>query len=214
MDFVQSLRAEHLQSFWYSGSKYCFALIGTFVSLLWVTAQDKEEAERYRAKLDEYRWTLRLSSKSADFLERAISMLATSTGVLVKAIPDKPNAEYFLNRHTKRLTAANAPVPIPDTQPQADSAGQDSESETPGELSTDGDVGASPSTSGAASGDYMSDHLWFGSTPHISSIDSVYAEANAGLTGMQPTYLGMAEISGGYDYQGYEGQSQIGESGS
>ncbi|KAF2843293.1 hypothetical protein M501DRAFT_906725, partial [Patellaria atrata CBS 101060] len=82
MDFVQGLRAEHLQSFWYSASRYCFALIGTFVSLLWVTSTNKEEADFYKNKLEEYRWILRLSSKSAPFLERAISTLATSTGVL------------------------------------------------------------------------------------------------------------------------------------
>jgi hypothetical protein len=34
MTVVSSLRPEHLQSFWYSASKYNFALVGTFVSLL------------------------------------------------------------------------------------------------------------------------------------------------------------------------------------
>jgi hypothetical protein len=88
-DFVRSLRPEHLQSFWYSASKYCFAIVGTFIGLLWVTASTKEEANSYKEKLEEYRWTLRLSSKSAEFLDRAISMLTTSTGLLVKAIPDQ-----------------------------------------------------------------------------------------------------------------------------
>ncbi|KAF2429170.1 hypothetical protein EJ08DRAFT_302414 [Tothia fuscella] len=87
-DFVRSLRPEHLQSFWYSASKYCFAVVGTFIGLLWITATTKEEAKGYKDKLEEYRWTLRLSSKSAEFLDRAISMLTTSTGLLVKAIPD------------------------------------------------------------------------------------------------------------------------------
>jgi hypothetical protein len=94
MDFVRSLRAEHLQSFWYSSSKYCFALVGTFIGLLWVSAGSKDEAEGYKEKLEEYRWTLRLSSKSAEFLDRAISQLTTSTGLLMKAIPEgsKPPA--------------------------------------------------------------------------------------------------------------------------
>ncbi|OAL00678.1 hypothetical protein IQ06DRAFT_182280, partial [Phaeosphaeriaceae sp. SRC1lsM3a] len=82
MDFVSSLRPEHLQSFWYSASKYNFTLVGTFISLLWATATDKQEADMYKKSLDEYRWVLRLSSKSADFLEHAINMLASSTGVL------------------------------------------------------------------------------------------------------------------------------------
>jgi hypothetical protein len=88
-DFIRGLRPEHLQSFWYSASKYCFAVVGTFIGLLWVTASTKEEADSYKEKLEEYRWTLRLSSKSAEFLDRAISMLTTATGLLVKAIPEK-----------------------------------------------------------------------------------------------------------------------------
>lgn len=88
MEFVRGLRAEHLQSFWYSSSKYCFAVVGTFIGLLWVSANSKDEAESYKEKLEEYRWTLRLSSKSAEFLDRAISQLTTSTGLLMKAIPE------------------------------------------------------------------------------------------------------------------------------
>lgn len=66
-DFVSILRPEHLQSFWYSASKYNFALIGTFISLLWATTTDKDEANLYRKSLEKHRWMLRLSSKSADF---------------------------------------------------------------------------------------------------------------------------------------------------
>lgn len=88
MEFVRSLRAEHLQSFWYSSSEYCFAAVGTFIGLLWITASSHDEAEGYKQKLEEYRWTLRLSSKSADFLDRAIGQLTSSTGLLMKAIPD------------------------------------------------------------------------------------------------------------------------------
>ncbi|KAF2672666.1 hypothetical protein BT63DRAFT_369059 [Microthyrium microscopicum] len=92
-EFVKSLRPEHLQSFWYWASKYCFAIVGTFISLLWATSLRQEEADAYKEKLEEYRWTLRLSSKSAEILDRAASMLATSTGVLVKAIPAKSAAD-------------------------------------------------------------------------------------------------------------------------
>ncbi|KAE9982759.1 hypothetical protein EG327_005767 [Venturia inaequalis] len=88
-DFVRGLRPEHLQSFWYSASKYSFAVVGTFIGLLWVTASTRDEADSYKEKLEEYRWTLRLSSKSAEFLDRAISMLTISTASLVNAIPGK-----------------------------------------------------------------------------------------------------------------------------
>lgn len=88
LDFVNTLRPEHLQSFWYSASKYNFALVGTFISLLWATSPPSgEDASFYSKKLDEYRWSLRLSSKNTEIFERAITLLATSTGVLVKALP-------------------------------------------------------------------------------------------------------------------------------
>jgi hypothetical protein len=93
LDFVKSLRPEHLQSFWYSASKYNFALIGTFIGLLWATSLKQEEAQSYKGKLEEYRWTLRLSSKSAEILDRAASMLTTSTGILVKGIPEKGSVD-------------------------------------------------------------------------------------------------------------------------
>jgi len=92
MSFVQSLRPEHFQSFWYSSSTYNFILIDSFISLLWVTSPSREEAARYRAHLDQYRWTIRLSSRSADFLERALVSLDVSSSALMKAIPDEINS--------------------------------------------------------------------------------------------------------------------------
>lgn len=84
--------------------------MGTFISLLWVTAPEKEAADFYKAKLDEYRWMLQLLSKSADFLERAISMLAVSTGVLVKAMPMVPVVVTTTNRHSagNKVTGSTA----------------------------------------------------------------------------------------------------------
>lgn len=63
MDFVNRLRPEHLSSFWYFPSKVNFALIATFGSLLLATAPGQEEADFYRTRLAEYRWTLCVSSK-------------------------------------------------------------------------------------------------------------------------------------------------------
>jgi len=100
MDFVKGLRAEHLQSFWFSASTYCFAVVGTFISLLWATALTKEDADLYRERLEEYRWTLRLSSKSAEILERAVSVLTASTSFLVKAIPEKNSPSEDFRTHS------------------------------------------------------------------------------------------------------------------
>ncbi|KAL6792479.1 nitrogen regulatory protein [Trichoderma sp. SZMC 28013] len=93
MDFVNRLMPNHIQSFWYFASKTNFALIGTFGSLLWATSPGREEAEWYRRRLGEYRWTLSVSSKpgqSKGLTEFAMTMLDISTGLL-KQLPEKPS---------------------------------------------------------------------------------------------------------------------------
>jgi len=82
MDFVNRLKPEHLQSFWYFSSKVNFALVGTFGSLLWATSPSIQEADFYKARLSEYRWTLRVSSRGADFMEFAVGVLDASAGYL------------------------------------------------------------------------------------------------------------------------------------
>ncbi|PHH87574.1 hypothetical protein CDD83_8675 [Cordyceps sp. RAO-2017] len=93
MDFVNRLTPSHLRSFWYFASKANFALIGTFGSLLWATAPGREEADWYRRRLGEYRWTLSVSSKPGEgkgLTEFAMTMLDISTGLL-KQLPEKPS---------------------------------------------------------------------------------------------------------------------------
>jgi hypothetical protein len=90
MDFVNRLRPEHLRAFWYFPSKTNFTLIGTFGALLWATAPAKEEAEFYRLRLREYRWTLSVSAERAGFLKFAVEMLDTSRDML-KNLTDKPS---------------------------------------------------------------------------------------------------------------------------
>lgn len=93
MDFVNRLTPSHLRSFWYFASKTNFALIGTFGSLLWATSPGREEAEWYRRRLGEYRWTLSVSSKPGEgkgLTEFAMGMLDISTGLL-KKLPEKPS---------------------------------------------------------------------------------------------------------------------------
>ena len=151
MDFVSSLRPEHLQSFWYSASKYNFALVGTFISLLWATSTDLNEADLYKKSLDEYRWVLRLSSKSADFLEHAIGMLATSTGVLVKAIPDIPDANRILSRclGQKKKSSNNT---------------YESGIELHNDASPENVIGDTPSGSESIAREWNQDHAWFGAS--------------------------------------------------
>lgn len=170
MDFIQSLRPEHLQSFWYSASKYNFALVGTFISLLWVTATEKTEADGYIAKLDEYRWVLRLSSRSADFLERAISMLATSTGVLVKAIPENPDPERILDQYQLRSKTHSSSVHRPfESIPIPTSIAYQSESEFHEDTSPENAIGGTPSDMEVASRNWNMDYSWFNSLNETNS---------------------------------------------
>ena len=76
--FVKALRPEHLQSFWYFGSSYSFALIGSFSGLCLVTSQGRDEIEFYQTKLSEYRWQLRVWSSGLEVLEKASDLLTSA----------------------------------------------------------------------------------------------------------------------------------------
>ena len=92
MDFVNRLKVEHLQSFWYFASKTGFALVSIFGSLLWATSPSREEAEFYRLRLAEYRWTLTVSSKWARFIGSAIGTLDRSRQMLERNLEEKPSS--------------------------------------------------------------------------------------------------------------------------
>jgi hypothetical protein len=177
MDFISTLRPEHLQSFWYSASKYSFALVGTFISLLWATAIDKDEADMYKKSLDEYRWVLRLSSKSADFLERAISMLAMSTGVLVKGIPDQPDAERILSRNLRGVRhGSDARIDTSRYNTHLPPVVYQSESEAHSELSPEIAIGDTPSDGGLILRDWNVDHAWFSALSEVGDASEGYGE--------------------------------------
>jgi hypothetical protein len=107
IEMVNKLEPAHLQSFWYFASKANLAIIGTFGSLLWATSDNAEEAESYKEKLAEYRWTLRVSSKAAEFMKFTVGMLdsspvfvkdgsggsKTSTPLATKEIPTKDRVD-------------------------------------------------------------------------------------------------------------------------
>jgi hypothetical protein len=112
MDFVNRLRPEHLQSFWYFPSKINFTLIGTFGGLLWATAPAKEEAEFYRTRLREYRWTLSVSSKRAEFLGYAVQMLDASRTMLSN-LAEKPSLSQT------KVSSAGVPA-LSETQSQGE----------------------------------------------------------------------------------------------
>ncbi|KAE9375089.1 hypothetical protein N431DRAFT_334802 [Stipitochalara longipes BDJ] len=78
IELVNKLEPAHLQCFWYFSSKVNLAIIATFGSLLWATSDNTDEAEFYKSQLAEYRWTLRVSSKAAEFMKFTVGMLDVS----------------------------------------------------------------------------------------------------------------------------------------
>lgn len=80
MDFVRNLKPEHIQAFWYASSATNFAIVGTFAALLFATALDSEERNFYKACLDEYRWSLRVSSRGFEQMAVALQKLDLAIG--------------------------------------------------------------------------------------------------------------------------------------
>ncbi|KAE9370807.1 hypothetical protein N431DRAFT_412534 [Stipitochalara longipes BDJ] len=90
-DFVQSLKPQHLSSFWYFASPQNFALIGVFGTLLLSTVSTPEEADFYRTKLREYRWILKINSENgARYMKPAMALLDANTGLLTEAGSSSP----------------------------------------------------------------------------------------------------------------------------
>lgn len=84
--FVESLKPQHLSSFWYFASPHNFALIGMFGTLLCATAPNSQESDFYRTKLKEYRWTLKINSENgAKFMRPAMAMLNANMALLESA---------------------------------------------------------------------------------------------------------------------------------
>jgi hypothetical protein len=85
MDFVQSLKPQHLSSFWYFASPQNFSLIAVFGTILLSSARNSEEVAFYRAKLREYRWMLKINSEhGAIYMRPAIALLDANMRLLAE----------------------------------------------------------------------------------------------------------------------------------
>jgi Fungal specific transcription factor domain len=104
MDFVNRLRPMHFKSCWPIASVPNFGLIGSFGVLLRATALTKEEASFYSARLEEYRWTVAVSSRNAGFLDSALHLLDSSTELL-QYVPEKPEITEFVSMNPRVLEA-------------------------------------------------------------------------------------------------------------
>ena len=73
--FVKNLRPEHWQSFWYFTSEYNFGLIGLVEVSLFSVCTYSKDLEASQNRLNDYLWTLRISRKTAEFLDKAIAII-------------------------------------------------------------------------------------------------------------------------------------------
>ncbi|KAG9896119.1 hypothetical protein KCU94_g10992, partial [Aureobasidium melanogenum] len=97
MDFVNRLKPEHLDSFWYFASATNFALINTFGNLLRATAPGEEEAGFYSCRLKEYRWALGASCRRAEWLEGAVRMLDATDNLVDGLGHRQQNVQHTIN---------------------------------------------------------------------------------------------------------------------
>lgn len=111
MEFVNRLKPKQLQTFWYFASKINFALIGTFGSLLRATAPAREEAEFYKSRLEEYRWTLSVGSKRAPFLDFSVKSLDTSSSFLLN-LTEKPSVSAASQSNATSIQSVSPPRDI------------------------------------------------------------------------------------------------------
>ena len=96
MDFINRLRSLHFKCSWPLASVSNFGSIGSFGVLLRATALTREEADFYSARLEEFKWTLAVTSRSADFLDSSIHQLDTNTELL-QHMPEKLEIAEFLS---------------------------------------------------------------------------------------------------------------------
>lgn len=127
MDFIQSMKPQHLSSFWYFASPQNFALVGVFGTLLLSTASNPQEAEFYRSKLREYRWTLKMNSENgAKYMKPAMTLLDANLGLLTEAttlarsqsdatsIPETSRTESIGSNNADSYIYANSHAPSGD----------------------------------------------------------------------------------------------------
>lgn len=75
VEFVRSLRPDHIAGFWHFSAANNFALIGVFAALLYLTSHSEQEALSYKAQLHEYLWTLRVHSHATPHFAHALQVL-------------------------------------------------------------------------------------------------------------------------------------------
>ncbi|KAJ0424965.1 fungal-specific transcription factor domain-containing protein [Aspergillus carlsbadensis] len=113
IEFVKGLTPEQIQSFWHFSSAMNLAYIGIFTALLYLTSQTIEETQSYKKHLEEYRWTLRVMSRAANFVDFAVRRLDMSLLHLDRlSINDivRNNHQNAVVEHESRMQLAAYPT--------------------------------------------------------------------------------------------------------
>ncbi|KAI0547077.1 fungal-specific transcription factor domain-containing protein [Xylaria curta] len=75
ISFIERLRPEHLQSFWWFASPKSLAMIDSFGTLLYATSTTSEDASFYRQTLESLHWTFKVRSKGSMIMAAAMHEL-------------------------------------------------------------------------------------------------------------------------------------------
>lgn len=90
LEFVDSLKPQHLTSFWYFCSSACLSLAISFGNLLVGSSTNEEEREVFLGKLKEFRWILRVSGESgAKFMKPALAAMMVNPDELHRVEPTR-----------------------------------------------------------------------------------------------------------------------------
>lgn len=118
IEFVRDLKSEHINAFWYTCSTGNLMLIAIFAALLYVTAQNRDEAIIVRDYLRNYIWILRVASKSFDrsgtALKRIHILLSQIPGLLTdehpkEFIPTRSQSPMYPPQHWKMSSMMSVP---------------------------------------------------------------------------------------------------------
>ncbi|GMM30598.1 Dal81 protein [Martiniozyma asiatica (nom. inval.)] len=113
IDFTRELKAEHMQAFWHNSSARNFALIGSFAALLYATSASADEAHILRENVMDYRWLLKVNSRSfsiaRDALELVDGVLRNIPGLLTEqyGTPGTPKSQSVPENDNRNLENNN-----------------------------------------------------------------------------------------------------------
>ncbi|KAK9473931.1 fungal-specific transcription factor domain-containing protein [Dipodascopsis tothii] len=82
VEFVNALKPQHLQTFWFAASKNNLASIVTFGLILLLLSSNEADRALCTEKLSEFHWTLRVNVRGAEFFQHAILWLEELKGLL------------------------------------------------------------------------------------------------------------------------------------